>query len=359
MYYPKVNRGISFTKPGIYSFCLILLVGLIAISTGINALYVFLSAGLGGFIVSGLLSELAIKHYRIETVGGVLTDANAPFEVPIRIKNSSAWFSIFQMRSYFFLQEPRFQLIAKPFAAEGVTNIASLSPRLSHTAMVKVSGFPRGSYELLKTVQVTTFPFGILEKFKLDRLETAIFVAPTVDENLCIAIRDHLKKSLLKPSDDQDFFGHRPHTPSDGLRPVDWKKSAGKNPRQWVTKQFRSDAENDVMTIRADWEIMTGSVDASHYEGLLVRLRALMKVLDDSGKDYQLDFGFGPVAHGLSQSRMALARLPAFKDRTQGPATSASAAALVGRTATQEIALTLDGLSFDVGGKKQYWTAPA
>ncbi|MBM4252118.1 MAG: hypothetical protein FJ146_09120 [Deltaproteobacteria bacterium] len=357
MYYPKVNRGISFTKPGIYAFCLILLVGLIAISTGINALYVFLSAGLGGFIVSGLLSELAMKHYRIETIGGVLTDANTPFQISFRIKNSSTWFSIFQMRSYFFLQEPRFQLIAKPFRAAGISNLSSLSPRHAHTNTVAVQGFPRGSYDLLKTVQVTTFPFGILEKFKLDRLETGILVAPAVDQALGIAMQKQLNSSFLKPADERDFCGHRPYVPSDGLRPLDLKRSAGKAQGQWVSKQYRSHGADDTVTIMVSPDLLKGASTEASYEMMLVRLRTLMKVLDDAGKDYYLDLGRGPVARGLNPCRVLTARLPPF-DRRHAGFMQVTTATLPGSNHTQRITLTEDGISFELGGVKQVWTAP-
>jgi hypothetical protein len=108
MYYPKVNRGISFTKPGMYSFCLILLIGLIAVSSGINALYVFLSSGLGGFIVSGLLSELAMKSCTIETASAALADAHTAFELTFTIQNHSSWFSVFQMQNFFMTNSINF-----------------------------------------------------------------------------------------------------------------------------------------------------------------------------------------------------------------------------------------------------------
>ena len=358
MYYPRVNRGISFTKPGIYSFCLILMIGLIAISTGINALYVFLSAGLGGFIVSGLLSELAIKSFCVETVSGVLADAHAPFDLGLRVKNSSGWFSIFQMRSYVFLAEPRFQLIAKPFAAEGVTSFAALGPRLNQTVFVTINGFPRGAYNQLKTVQVTTFPFGILEKFKLDRLESEIFVAPAINPDISMALKAYLKNSWLRPSEDQDFYGHRRYLASDGVKPIDWKRSAGKPPTKWVSRQFRAQADNELITIKADWAMLTTSPSQPHYEAMLERVRTLMKVLDESGKDYFLDLGFGAVARGSSQCCLILAKLPIYANRKNNlDITSKIPTSEIHHS--QKVELTPDGFDFITSGERQSWVSAA
>src|SRR5688572_22613020 len=102
MYYKSVNRGLAFTKPGLYSFLFVLAVGMIAVATGINGLYIFLSAGLGGFIVSGMLSERAMKSSQVAKASAGIVDAGATFELTFNVENSSPWFTVYAVQTMFF-----------------------------------------------------------------------------------------------------------------------------------------------------------------------------------------------------------------------------------------------------------------
>ena len=319
MYYPKVNRGISFTKPGMYSFCLILLIGLIAVSSGINALYVFLSSGLGGFIVSGLLSELAIKSCTIETASAALADAQATFELAFTIKNHSSWFSVFQMQNLFMNHTPRFSLIARPPESLGHARVISIAPKATQLSKVSIKGLPRGDYRHLKTVQITTFPFGILEKFKLGKVSTTILVAPKVDETLLNKLHGVLRQKLLQSGNDPDFYCHRPYSGGDGRRFIDWRKSANKPPSQWVIRQFRSPNASSAVRLAVPWSYLRELITEQDYEDFLVRIRTTIQVLDDHQKSYILDFGRNIEVTGSEPCRATLALIPPFSERTLGP----------------------------------------
>ena len=112
VYYDTFHRGLTFTLSGVYTLCLILFVGLIAITTGINGLYVFLSCGLGGYVISGVLSERAIRNVRIASVGALHLDADQPCTVFFTIENKSRTFTIFGIETQFFTATPRYRLIA-------------------------------------------------------------------------------------------------------------------------------------------------------------------------------------------------------------------------------------------------------
>ena len=319
MYYPKVNRGISFTKPGMYSFCLILLIGLIAVSSGINALYVFLSSGLGGFIVSGLLSELAMKSCTIETASAALADAHTAFELSFTIQNHSSWFSVFQMQNFFMHDTPRFSLIARPPESLGQARVISIAPKVTQQSKVTIQGLPRGEYSSLKTVQITTFPFGILAKFKLGMVSSSILIAPRVDEILLSKLHDALKQRLLRSANELDFFSHRPFAGSEGRRHIDWKKSANKPTSQWVIRQFRSPNTNSAVRLDIPWSYLRELGTEQEYEDLLVRIRTTIQVLDDHQKSYLLDFGRNVKVTGSDSCRATLALIPTFADRDRGP----------------------------------------
>ena len=81
------------------------------------------------------------------------------------------------------------------------------------------------------------------------------------------------------------------------------------------------------------------------------------KVLDESGKDYYLDLGFGPVARGQSECCMLLAKLPAFAHR-KSTLDLTSRFAISGGNKNQIIALTSEGFDFIASGDRQTWVAP-
>ena len=87
MYYKSVNRGLSFTTPGIYALVLVFVCGLIAVNTGINALFLFLASGLSLILVSGLLSEAAIKNYEVSGFLQQTAESGKGFELLLVIKN--------------------------------------------------------------------------------------------------------------------------------------------------------------------------------------------------------------------------------------------------------------------------------
>lgn len=346
MYYKRVNRGLTFTKPGVYAFGLVLLIGMIAVTTGINGLYVFLSAGLGGFIISGLLSEKAMKSCRISQVRATLADAEQPFMLTFTIENQSKWFSVFAMQNQFMLEPPRFRLIASPRPAFATVRLTRIPPASAAAYEAAVIGMPRGNYEKVLAMQLTTFPFGILEKFKLLDVPSSLLVAPKLDRGLLEELRALLRQKLGLDAADQEFFCHRPYTPQDGVRDIDWRKSAGRQPGDWVVKQYRTPAAAEALTLEAPWASAMAAKSEAVYELHLSRIRTALKALEETGRPYLADFGGGLRLAGGEACLAALAAAPVFEQRAQGLKTTAPTAP----------ASTGARLVLDAGGVN--WRAP-
>ncbi|MCX6109568.1 MAG: hypothetical protein NTZ90_08205 [Proteobacteria bacterium] len=317
MYYPSVNRGLSFTKPGIYSFGLVLAVGLVAVSSGINGLYVFLSAGLGGFIVSGMLSELAIRSCSVVAITGALVDADSPFVLTFMVENTSSWFSVFAMRSLFLTERPRFRLISRDPTAVGTTLLTRVPPATRELRPVTIAGLPRGIHRRLLTLQSTTFPFGILDKFKLLDLSTELVVAPRLDEQEIAQQRRLLAKELSHMVAEQDFYAHKAYSGRESRRAIDWKKSANQPILEWVVRDLRTPAGSAVVWLDLPWAVLAAATTATDYEYQFIRARAAMHVLEGANISFGLDFGDGMTSVGKDASMMALAQLPSFPQRHQ------------------------------------------
>lgn len=319
MYYKRVNRGLSFTKPGLYAVGLLLLIGMIAVATGINGLYVFLSAGMGGFVISGLISERAMKSIRLTALGQVTADAGAAFPVPLTLENASSWFDVYEMETVVMLGQPRFKLVAVPLPAPLTSRAGVLPANRATTFEGLCNGLPRGVHETVTAVQKTRFPFGILEKFKVALVPARLVITPAIDEAFLAEVRARLTALLAAQGEDREFFSHRNYLPRDPRRDIDWRKSAAKPQQDWVIKQYRARGQDASVRIDAPWGVFVQAPTEAVYEHRLSRLRTLLRGLTEVGKPFTIDFGGGLVVHGGEASLEALAGAPAFAARAEGP----------------------------------------
>lgn len=312
MYYPKVNRGLRFTKPGLYSLGFILAIGMIAIATGINGLYIFLSAGLGGFIVSGLLSERVMKICTVTRVGDRTVAAGEPFSLEFELTNANRNFAAHGVSTYFLSQRPRFRLLATKVEAEASHYVGTLDAAASQCFSVAHKPMKRGKYTLCMVMQQTTFPFGVLEKFKFLEIPAQIVVTPTIDKEFYREMLELARRLKLNLAADREFFSHRPYTSKDSSRTLDWKKSAGRPPEDWLAKVYRSAKDSGPIMIEVDWAECSRQLTEDAYERLLSRIYSASKALSDEGLPVALNFSPWGLIDTTNDIEAVLAGRPPF-----------------------------------------------
>ncbi len=293
------------------------MLGLVAVASGLNGLFVFLSIGLGGFIISGLLSERAMKSCRMTSVQATLTDAHQPFEVTFTMTNRSRWFTVYSMRGLFTLKPPTFRLIARDRDEVAGVRIARIAPLTTDTFRAFSRGMPRGEYRSVLAMQLTTFPFGILEKFKLSQVPAELLVAPALDQDLLKALRVRFKDKLSLEQARHDFFGHRAYVGRESMKDVDWKKSAARPAADWVVKNYRAEREDQLLRVRALLSAAATLPNEKAYEDFLSRIRTVLAALDEARRPWLLDLGAGSDIATLTQAQKMLAALPPFARRSE------------------------------------------
>ncbi len=316
-YYDTFHRGLTFTLAGVYTFFLILFVGLIAITTGINGLYIFLSSGLGGFVVSGLLSERAMRSTQVESLGVVRVDADTPFEIPFIVSNKSRWFTVFGMETLFFTAAPRYRLISGPRQSSARHYLTVLAPRSSLRVVAISQGMPRGLYTELRVMNLTTFPLGILEKYKITRVLSRIIVAPTLDIALLRQIQESLARETRAHASGHEFYMHRPYQ-CDSSHLIDWKKSAAKRQRDWVVKDLRFASQTFVVMIDCAWETAASTDSHVSYEAFLSRIRTTVEAVQGMSLGFVAVFSPLIRLSRVEETREILALAPPFQDRAKG-----------------------------------------
>jgi len=315
MYYRSVNRGIHTTVPGRYTIALVLALGLIAIASGYNGIYLSLSLGIAILIISGLLSEKVMKYFEIHGAGRASGEAGRPFTLELKVRNLDDRQVLYGVECLLFENPPTFPFFAKEPAPRMRAHTFMLEPKENATVSGTCSGLPRGHYETLYAVQRTLYPFGLLTKFKVARLTTEISVLPALDEELFKRLGQELRHQMARADSEREFYCHRHRNPFDSTRLIDWRRSAGRPVSDWVVKVFESRSREQRIRVVASLSFLLSSADSAVYEKRLSDLRTALEVAYVSDRPFELEVDGVCLASDLPAAHRWLARAPAFLAR--------------------------------------------
>ncbi len=278
--FERINTGI--TKTGTYFAVLTLLVGVAAVNTGNNLLYVVLSMMLSVMAISGFESLINIKGLEPEIIVPDEIYAKTRSTLKVRIKNIKP-FPSFLVRCVF----PDYKGViekATVFMVRGGNEKTAMCAAL----------FPRrGIYKIEQLILLTTFPFGFTYRWKTFSVELEFIVYP------------HIRKVALKASGDEeevgetegirregvggDFIGLREYTPRDKLSLVHWKAYARTG--KLFVKQFADREGKRVMIVLSD---DAGDAEVEEAASLAVsHLKAGDLVGVTLGSKLKIDYGTG------------------------------------------------------------------
>lgn len=316
MYYKSVNRGLSFTTPGVYALALVFVAGLIAVNTGLNALFLFLSSGLSLILISGLLSESAIKNYEVSGYLQQTTETGKPFDLLLVVHNKHRFAPIYGFENHAIRDIPKSIILPlKPKGSYGTGNVMSLPPRVSKTITVRMDPMKRGLYLNIKFLLRTNFPFGLIDKFKITNASGFLSVMPRIVPELYEQLKHDYRKRVAQQDDEREFFCHKPHTIQESSRHVDWKKSAGKPARQWVLKEYRSEVAEFGIMLTTQWSHLRKAETEETYERLISVLRTASEVIKEASREVVLQLDDGTYAVGYDAICHFLAALPDHASR--------------------------------------------
>lgn len=212
----KVTRG------GVLFTFAILVVGLGAIVSGNNLLFLIVATMLATLLVSGLVSRLCLA--------GLELDFQVPEHVPARravpgklyVRNHKWLMPSFSIRIE-AIRDPGSPTLHSgvyfPLVAAGATVDETVEAR-----------FPkRGAYRHNSFAFSTSFPFGFLEKTARVTLSKEMIVYPSIDaqpgmEDLLAGIAGEIETHYRGLG--RDFYRIRPYEMFESARHVDWKASA-------------------------------------------------------------------------------------------------------------------------------------
>jgi uncharacterized protein (DUF58 family) len=212
----KVTRG------GVLFVFAILVVGLGAIVSANNLLFLIVATMLATLLVSGLVSRLCLAGLELDFVVPEHVPAGRPVPAKLYVRNNKWVMPSFSIRVE-AIRDPNSPTLKAgvyfPLVAAGAT--------VEETVEVN---FPRrGAYKQNSFAFSTSFPFGFLEKTARVTLSKEMIVYPSIDpqpgfDDLLAGIAGEIETHYRGLG--RDFYRIRPYEMFESARHVDWKASA-------------------------------------------------------------------------------------------------------------------------------------
>ena len=249
------------TKTGIFYALVVLLIGIAALNTGNNLLYIIVAAMLAAIVVSGIASFLNLRALELELRLPQHIFAGTEVTATVVVRNASRWVPALSIsavpiekktvkkswrwvESRFpippwrpperqWLELPDRQLRrVKVSVPSGVFHESAyfpwLPPRSRQEASVRLNFRRRGSYQERFSLS-TRFPFALLVKTRRAALSRELLVYPELSNSaefveLMPVLTGKLEAYLRGRG--SDLYRIRDYLPEDSARDVDWKATA-------------------------------------------------------------------------------------------------------------------------------------
>jgi uncharacterized protein (DUF58 family) len=253
----------ELTRAGIVYVLATLLIGVAALNTGNNLLYLIISTMLAAVLVSGVCSSLVLGGLGLSVTlpRHVFAGERAPGSLELR--NSRRWLPSLSItivppterkakerwriergtfgfppnwppeRQWLSLTDANIRRVVNPPLApavfQGAIHFALIPPRSSAKTEIELCFQRRGLYRQDAFVLLTAFPFGLLVKRRSIEVSHELIVYPTVDS------ATHLSRILPSIAADlssmhvgtgQDLLRIRAYEAGESARHVDWKATA-------------------------------------------------------------------------------------------------------------------------------------
>jgi uncharacterized protein (DUF58 family) len=230
----------KITRGGTLFILAIVLVGLAAIASANNLLFLILAAMLATLLVSGFVSRLCLAALQLDFLVPEHIPAGRSVPGKLYVRNQKWLMPSFSIRveGIHQLNSPTLKSgVYFPLIAGGATLEEAVEVR-----------FPkRGAYRQNSFAFLTSFPFGFLEKSARVTLSREMIVYPSIDpwpgfDDLLAGIAGEIETHYRGLG--RDFYRIRPYEVLESARHLDWKASAHTGSLQ--VREFAREQERTV-----------------------------------------------------------------------------------------------------------------
>ncbi len=235
-------RKLQFTKEGTLYIVAIFILGIAAINTGNNMLYLILATLLSLIVISGMMSEPILRKIMIKRQFPQRVYRGTPTRARLVIKNNKRLVPSYSIN---IDELPIDNVDSEP------TYIVKLDPNAAATHITKYNFKKRGLTTLDGFRLKTRFPFGLFMKFKTTLSKEQILVYPAVRSLTPGEVLKTLNSSGVNHhtvrGDGTDIYGLRNYTKNDDARHIHWKASA--RTKRLLTKEYEKENDNKIVIV--------------------------------------------------------------------------------------------------------------
>jgi uncharacterized protein (DUF58 family) len=216
----RPRERLRITREGWLFIIISIAIGLAAIRSGNNLLFLILGMMLGLLIVSGILSEMSLRGLDFSRLPPGSIHAVKPFLMGISVTNTKRYF-------------PSFSIEVEDIQADRVLDkrcyFLKIPAGRTQTTAYRHAFARRGRYHFSGFKVSTKFPFALLRKSRLVELETDVLVLPAVRQVSLPplpapdTVGDRHRRLRGRGG---DVYGLHDFRPGDDPREIHWKASA-------------------------------------------------------------------------------------------------------------------------------------
>jgi uncharacterized protein (DUF58 family) len=335
LFHPR--RTIKPTRDGWWCLLVAVALGVAAINTGNNLLYLLVSALLALIVVSGILSEQSMRGLDLTSVAPDEIYAGQPALLGAVIANRKRWFTSYSVTVELLAPEARALESGSRFIY-----IRRIEAGLERLATWEET-LPRRGRHRLTGVRITTrFPFGLFVKAGRPALTDEVVVFPAVRPVSAESLRrlgESGDASARRRGRGNDLYNLRGYRSGDDPRFIHWRSSA--KAEALMVRELEADTSQNTRLVlvgrgrRGAEALERGLSEAASLAVALIRAGAGVEL---TGPDGAVPFGHGR-AH-LRRVLTALALYDAEAPRAE-PAAPAGAEMLRGPRPLREIRIAL------------------
>jgi uncharacterized protein (DUF58 family) len=214
------RRAFRFTREGKMFLAVTFGVGLAAVNTGNNLLYLVLGLMLSLLLVSGTLSDVALWHARVERVLPKRAQVGRPSVISLRLANDKP------VPAYAVEIE---DLALDEAQADRRCFFLKVAARGDQTATYRRVPTRRGWLRFERMMLRTRYPFGLIEKGWPHRVPGELLVYPAVvpvDVRRILGGAEGLGTPDRRLGRGPEIDGLREHREGDEARSIHWRRSA-------------------------------------------------------------------------------------------------------------------------------------
>ncbi len=249
-----------------------LVIGIAAINTGNNLLYLVAATLLSIIIISGVVSEHTLRRIKITRVMPPRLYKNSPAIVRFEVSNDKRRIPSFSFTSR---ECPTASMSSEP------VYFLKLKPQTSAVKCASCTFTRRGSHTLSGVKLSTRFPFGLFVKGREETIITEVIVYPDATDSMKTAsliAREAIgMESSRKHGHGAELRGVREYTALDDARFIYWK--AAPRTSSLFVKEFQEESARRFTVVFDNFKTTT----PQEFEALVDKAASISRILIEKG----------------------------------------------------------------------------